>query len=235
VREQDKKGKSSSSVLSNDEVIQARAQHMTSADSNTKIHYEGNAVAWQGANRVEADRLDIDRDAQIMEAHGHVKSQFVDKDKTDDKAASKAKAAPIFTIVTASDMLYHEEERIVDYTGGVILKRPEMTITSKQIRGFLKDSDSDSSLDKAFADGTVKIVNTSEKLKRTRVGTSEHAEYYVDDAKVIMTGGNPLLVDSVKGQTMAPKQLTWFSNDDRLIVDGSPSEPVKSVIRKKKK
>ncbi len=234
-REPDKKGKQSSSVLSNDEVMQARAQHMTSADSNTKIHYEGNAVAWQGANRVEADRLDIDRDAQIMEAHGHVKSQFVDKDKPDDKAASKVKPAPIFTIVTASDMVYHEEDRIVDYTGGVVLKRPEMTITAKQIRGFLKDSESDSSLDKAFADGTVKIVSTSEKLKRTRVGTSEHAEYYVDEAKVIMTGGHPLLVDSVKGQTMAPKQLTWFSNDDRLVVDGAANEPVKSTIRKKKK
>jgi lipopolysaccharide export system protein LptA len=233
-REPDKKGKSSSSVLSGDEVMQARAQHMTSSENNTKIHYEGNAVAWQGANRVEADRLDIDRDNQVMEAHGKVKSQFVDKDK-DDKAASKVKPPPIFTIVTAPDMVYHEEERVVDYTGGVALKRPEMTINAKQIRAFLKDSQSDSSLDKAFADGTVKIVNTSEKLKRTRTGTSEHAEYYVGEEKVIMTGGAPLLVDSVKGQTQAPKQLTWFSNDDRLIVDGAANEPVKSTIRKKKK
>ena len=50
-------------MLSTDEMMQARAQHMTSTDNNQKIHYEGNAVAWQGANRVEADRLDIDRDA----------------------------------------------------------------------------------------------------------------------------------------------------------------------------
>jgi lipopolysaccharide export system protein LptA len=238
-REPDKKGKPSSSVLSNDETMQARAQHMTSADSNTKIHYEGNAVAWQGANRVEADRLDINRDDQIMEAHGHVKSQFVDKDKSDDKAASKVpsamKAPPIFTIVTASDMVYKEENRVVDYTGGVIMRRPDMTITSRTIRAFLKDSQSDSSLDKAFADGTVKVVSTSEKLKRTRTATSEHAEYYVDEAKVIMTGGTPLLVDSVKGQTLAPKELTWFSNDDRLIVDGAAETPVKSVIHKKKK
>ncbi len=234
-REPDKKGKASSSVLSNDEVMQARAQHMTSAENNTKIHYEGNAVAWQGANRVEADRLDIDRDEQVMEAHGHVKSQFVDKDKTgDDKAASKVKPPPVFTIVTAQDMVYKEDDRVVDYTGGVVLKRPEMTITSKQIRAFLKDADSDSSLEKAYADGTVKIVSTSEKLKRTRTGTSEHAEYYADDAKVVMNGGKPLLIDSVKGQTRG-QQLTWFSNDDRLIVDGAANDPVKSTLRKKKK
>ena len=49
-----------------------------------------------------------------------------------------------------------------------------------------------------------------------------------------MTGGKPKLVDNVKGETLAPKQLTWFSNDDRLIVDGiNVKNPVKSIIRKK--
>ena len=122
---------------------------------------------------------------------------------------------------------------MVDYTGGAVLKRPDMTVTAKQIRAYLKDADEDSSLDKAFADGTVKVVSTSEKLKRTRTGTSEHAEYYADDEKVILNGGEPLLVDSVKGQTRG-KQLTWFANDDRLIVDGADrANPAKSTIRKK--
>ena len=109
-------------------------------------------------------------------------------------------------------------------------------ITSAKIRAFLKDADSDSSLDKAFADGTVKIVSTSEKLKRTRTGTAEHTEYYADDGKVLMQKNKPKLVDSVKGQTEAPKELIWFSNDDRLIVDGvDKAEPVKSIIIRKKK
>jgi lipopolysaccharide export system protein LptA len=228
----------SSAMLSTDQVLQARAQHMTSTDNNLKIHYEGGAVAWQGANRVEADRLDIDRDAGVMEAHGKVKSTFVDKDKSknddNESTAKPAAGPPVFTLVTAPDMVYTEETRVVDYTGGVILKRPDMTITAKTIRAFLKDADEDSSLDKAYADGTVKVVSTSVKLKRTRTGTSEHAEYYADDGKVILNGGVPMLVDSVKGQTRAPKQLTWFSNDDRLVTDGEGAKnPVKSIIRKK--
>ncbi len=228
----DKNG-NSSAMLSTEEVMQARAQHMTSTDNNQVIHYQGNAVAWQGANRVEADRLDIDRDEQVMEAHGKVKSQFVDKDKAKDDE-SKPATAPIFTIVTAPDMVYHEETRIVVYSGGAVLKRPDMTVTAKQIKAFLKDADEDSSLDKTFADGTVKVVSTSQKLKRTRTGTSEHAEYYADEEKVILNEGQPLLVDSVKGQTRG-KQLTWFANDDRLIVDGADKKnPAKSVIHKKK-
>jgi lipopolysaccharide export system protein LptA len=80
----------------------------------------------------------------------------------------------------------------------------------------------------------VKIVSTSEKLKRTRTSTSEHAEYYAGDEKVVLNGGDPQLVDTVKGHTRG-KELTWFSNDDRLIVDGAAGDPVKSTIRKKKK
>ena len=233
-RQPDQKG-NSSAMLATDEVMQARAQRMISTDGNQKIHYEGNAVAWQGANRISADKLDIDRDSQIMEAHGNVISQFADKAKVDSTAPPKKVAVvPIFTTVTAADMVYTEETRIVDYSGGAVLKRPDMTVTGKTIRAFLNDADEDSSLDKAFADGAVKIVSTAQK--RVRTGTSEHAEYYTEDQKVILVGGDPLLVDSVKGRTRAPKQLTWFANDDRLIVDGvDKTNPAKSVIRKNKK
>jgi lipopolysaccharide export system protein LptA len=238
----DKQG-NSSAMLSTDEVMQARAQRMVSTENNQKIHYEGNAVAWQGANRVSADKLDIDRDAQILEAHGNVVSQFVDKNKDKDKAKLEngvappkktVATAPIFTTVRAPDLVYTEESRIADYSGGVVLKRPDMTVTGKKIRAFLKDADEDSSLDKAFGDGEVKIVSTAQK--RVRTGTSEHAEYYAGEEKVILVGADPLLVDSIKGQTRAPKQLTWFANDDRLIVDGvDVTNPAKSIIHKKKK
>ncbi len=78
----DKNGKSSA-MLSNEEVLEAHAQHMVSTNNNRKIHYEGNAVAWQGANRVSADKLDIDREKRILEAHGKVVSEFADKAKDD--------------------------------------------------------------------------------------------------------------------------------------------------------
>jgi lipopolysaccharide export system protein LptA len=98
----------------------------------------------------------------------------------------------------------------------------------------LKPADSDSSLDKALADGAVKIVSTSAagKTTRTRTGTSEHAEYYADEQKVILQKGRPLLVDSVKGNTAA-QQLTWWANNDRLVGEGGDSKPAEGTIRKK--
>lgn len=238
-RQPDKQGKSSA-MLSTEEVLQARAQHMTSMEHNRQIHYEGNAVAWQGPDRVEAQTLDIDRQRQIMKAHGNVVSQFADKDKTkdsaDDPKSSKPEAAPVFTVVRAPDLLYTDETRVAFYQGGALLTRPGLTVSSRELRAFLKSSDSDSSLDKALADGAVKIVSSAPNSggqTRTRTGTSEHAEYYADEGKVILQGGEPLLVDSIKGRTTG-KQLTWWANDDRLLVNGAESNPAKSVVRKKK-
>jgi lipopolysaccharide export system protein LptA len=244
----DPKG-NSSAMLNTDEIMQARAQKMVSTDTNSKIHYEGNAVAWQGSNRVEAERLDIDRDEGIMKAHGKVVSYFVDKDKDKDKddkkqdgkstAKTKAKpkapvtaAPPIFTVVHAPDLVYTEETRIAVYSGGVLLQRPDMTVTGKEIKAYLNDADADSSLNKTVADGTVKILSNDTKRAKTRTGTSEHSEYYADEGKVIMNGGRPLLVDSKEGKTEG-NELTWWANDDRLLVNGVPSNPVKSIVRKK--
>jgi lipopolysaccharide export system protein LptA len=237
----DPKG-NSSAMLNTDEIMQARAQKMVSTDTNSKIHYEGNAVAWQGSNRIEAEKLDIDRDAGIMEADGKVVSYFVDKDKNDknDKKSdgkTKAKvqpkapaAAPIFTVVHAPHLTYTEETRVAVYKGGVMLQRPDLTVTGQEIKAFLNDKDADSSLNKTVADGGVKIVSTAHA--KTRTGTSDHSEYYADDGKVILSGGRPLLVDTKEGKTEGD-ELTWWANDDRLLVNGHPKSQVKSVVRKK--
>jgi lipopolysaccharide export system protein LptA len=120
------------------------------------------------------------------------------------------------------------------YQGGVVLTRPSLTVNSKELQAFLKPEDSDSSLDKAFADGAVKIVSTTTTVKpaRTRVGTSEHAEYYADEQKVILQKGQPLLVDNVKGKANG-RQITWWANNDRLLVEGETDKPAEGTIRKK--
>ena len=225
------KGSSGSAMLSTAEVMQGRAQHMTSAQKNQKLHYEGNAVVWQGANRVEADRIDIDRAAQMFQAHGKVVSQFIDKAKGEPNAPKTGKAAPsIFTVVRAPDLDYSGDSRVAHYQGGATMVRPGLTVNGKELRAYLNDSDSDTSLDKALADGAVKIVSSADK--RTRTGTSDHAEYYAGEQKVILETGDPLLVDSLKGQTRG-KQLTWWANNDRLLVNGVEDRHVDSLLRKK--
>jgi lipopolysaccharide export system protein LptA len=229
-------------MLSEDEPLHARAKKMVSTDNNLQIRYEGGAVLWQGANRLEADVVEIDRDNDNLKAHGHVMSQLLDKGKDDPKGKDDQKPAPnppkktetnpngrVFTVVKAPELEYNDDDRIARYKNGVELSRTDMKVTAKEVVAYLRNNSDDSSLDHAIADGNVVIFEHSGG--RVRNGNSEHAEYYVDDDKVILEGGSPHFNDNLRGDTQGVK-LTWFSRDDRLLVDGLPA---KSLLHKKKK
>jgi hypothetical protein len=49
-----------------------------------------------------------------------------------------------------------------------------------------------------------------------------------------LTGGQPLFVDSLKGRTTG-RELTWWANNDRLLVNGEEQKPAESTIIRKKK
>jgi lipopolysaccharide export system protein LptA len=229
-------------MLDQDEPLYARAKKMISTDNHLDIRYEGDAVLWQGADRLEADSVEIDRDNSLLKARGHVVSQLLDKVKdaaTPQGGKAKADDPPktatrpsqrVFTLVKARDLEYNDNTRLAHYSGGATLERPGMTVKAANIRAFLRNDSKDSSLDHAVADGHVQIHQVAPD--RTRDATSEHAEYYVDEDKVILEGGQPRLVDSMRGTTTGEK-LTWYSNDDKLSVVGKPQQPVKSVLHKK--
>ena len=250
----DKKG-NSSALSNNDEPTQGKADKMTASNNSTRILYEGNAISWQGPNRINADKIDIDRENGILRAVGNVVSQFVDKNeevakpgdkpktdakksdnkktdaKQEKKAPPKERSASIYTVVKAPEMVYTEDNRLAYYKNGALMTRPGLTVKGQEIRAFLNDSDSDSSLDRAVVDGQSEITMVNEKRKR--VGTSEHAEYYADEEKIMLEGGTPKFADSLKGRTEG-RQLIYFSGDERMIVDGTLAEkrPESLLIKK---
>jgi lipopolysaccharide export system protein LptA len=220
----DRKG-GSSAMLSGEQSLEARAQRMTTASRNQLIRYEGDAVVWQGANRIRAGRVEIDRAARRLTAQENVRTQFVDRPKPGDKR----QGAPAFIAVDAASLVYTEHDRMAHYTGGAHLSKPGMDVNAAEIRAFFKETGGDSSLDRAIADGKVEIVQRDPD--RTRTGTAEHAEYYVAEAKIVLEGGGPALEDTLRGSTRGT-QLTYFANDDKLLVNGAEQQPVVSRIRR---
>ncbi|MGH9627968.1 MAG: LptA/OstA family protein, partial [Bryobacteraceae bacterium] len=214
-----------SSLLSAEEPIQAKAERMLASDDRSRIEYQGNALLWQGANRLQAHQIEIDRKQGKLHARQNVFSQFLDN-------SPKGKRN-VFTTVRAAELTYSEKEQIAHYRGGAVLNRPGLQVDAQEIQAFFAGGDkdsSDSSLEKAIADGSVKIVQTAPD--RTRTGTSEHAEYFAASGKIVLEEGQPQLVDSFRG-TAKGKQLTYFSNDDRLLIDGSEGQPASSTIRRR--
>lgn len=230
----------SSAMLSNDEPMQATAARMRTSGRNHQFHYEGQAVAWQGSNRIWADAIDIDRTERRLSANGHVRTRFMEKEKkaggtatdgaaakTDGAAKPPPAQAPTFVTVEAGALVYTEADRVAHYTGGAHLVRPGMDVKGSEIRAFLNDAKADSSLDHAIADGQVAVVRS--EPDRTLTGTGDHCEYYAKDERILMKGGHPVLVDSVRGTTKG-EELTYYVDDDKLIVNGAPKDLVTTKI-----
>ncbi len=232
----DRDSAKNSQMLNGDEPLNAQARKMDSRDQNHVFHYEGNVTMWQGANRITADTVDVDRRKRALKADGHVATTFWDEPKKEpgEKSASgtagakKTSVRPaVSTVVRAPHLAYTDDDRLAVYSGGVILDHQEMHVTCADLHATLADSNADSRLEKAFADGSVAIRWTNPP--RTRVGTSQHAEYYTGEQKVVMTGGRPKFEDSCKGSTEG-ENLTYFANDDRLLVNGKSGQPAQSRI-----
>jgi lipopolysaccharide export system protein LptA len=217
--------KSDSAMLSGEEPVQAVARTMTSANHNKLVVYQGGVVLWQGANRIQADRVEIDRGKGRLVADGHVITQ-----SREDDPSKPGGAPPVFTLVKAPHMDYTDQDRVAHYSGGVFLSRAGVQVKARELRSWLAEQGAKNRLTKAVADGGVEIVQSTEG--RTRTGRSEHAEYYTDEDKVVLRGGDPELVDSLRGNTRGA-ELVYFTDDDRLLVNGSPAHPVISRIRRK--
>jgi len=254
IRMPDKDQNKNSQMLSSDTPLHAQARRMeyisprTTAGKKSEGHtrYTGNAVLWQGANRIEADVIDIDKDKHMLTAHGNVVSNLWEQPKDEDK---KKSASPVLTKVRAPDLVYTDTNRLAIYSGGVKLDRTGMQLQSGELRAWLADSGSDSSLDHAFADGAVDILGSSNG--RSYHSNSEHAEYYTKapcppdivpgigpciEPKLLLNGGRTKLVRTIKGSptTMEGSELTYWANDDRLLMKGDP-QGINTLIPPKRK
>lgn len=229
-----KAAKPKGSLIDSSETIQARAARMTTKNNNSWIRYEGSATLWQGADRMQADTITIDRKAQQLQGVGKVFTQTRERPK----ANAKQPQAQLFTLVRAPEMEYRESEKLAHYKGGVSLIRGDLKVKSQELRAwFSKDDpktpeDEGNSLQRANADGNVDILQTS--ADRTRIGKSDHAVYEIAEGKVVLSGGTPVFTDSAQGTTRG-QTITWFADNDRLLVDGAASEPTESRLKRKKK
>ncbi|MBK9168278.1 MAG: LPS export ABC transporter periplasmic protein LptC [Bryobacterales bacterium] len=204
-------------MFNGDGPVLAVADRMRTSDGNRLIVYEGNAVLWQGGNRVKAHRIEIDRDARRLVAHGSVETLLTEAEGGQ-------------TSILARALVYTDEDRQALYTGGVRLRRPRLHVDSLELRVILAEPGSASRLERAFADGKVKIVEHSPG--RSRTGTGERAIYEVAEERIHLRGGDPRLVDSAKGTTRG-EQLTYWAGDDRLLVNGQPEQPAATRLRRR--
>ena len=230
--------KRATSAVVNEDPVRATADEMFNTEKNKRVRYVGRAVLWQGANRLTAQRIEIDREQQTLDAYGQVVSQLLDKQPE----GAKTKMAPMFTVVKAPEMHYSDKEKMAHYLGGSSLARPSLQVKSQEIRAYFLEENAEtqnevpgSGLEKTFATGRVEIVDR--RGEQVRQGWGEQAEHLVIENKLTLDGGTPRMVDSLRGiqqRSATGKQLVWIAQEERLLVDGAESKPAVSTLKRKK-
>jgi lipopolysaccharide export system protein LptA len=249
--QKDAKNPSDNGLIAGDQPLLARAAEMTTWDKNQKIRYTGDAVVWQGSTRVQGREIFIDREAQKLEAHGDVVTRVADSRQTgspqpgaaappsDAKKGQEATAPRGFSVVSAPDFTYDGKIKQGFYRENAHLERAGLDVRSRYLKTFFEDSPktgggTETKLEHLEADGAVEIVQRPPG--RVRRGRSEHGEYYLNEERMVLTGGQPEVTDSLRGTTHAPK-ITWFSREDRMLVETAETKNrvlSRSVKEKKK-
>ena len=165
--------------------------------------------------------VDLDREKRTLVADGNVVNNLWEQPKDDEK---KKGATPVLTMVTRRHMVYTDEDRLAVYTGGVTLNRPDLHEKSRSCALISPNRAPIRVWRRLSPMAPWRSCSTAQRPLRT--GTAEHSEYFTDDQKVILPGGDPKLVDIATvrrtGSTEGAESLTYFANDDRLLGSRAP-------------
>ncbi len=213
--------------------MHATAQKFDSEQRNHVLHYRGSARLWQDGNSVQAQEIDLDREEKTLHARGGVSSVLLEQQPASEpgsssgQAADAGKPAPSRLVTISSDsLLYTDDDHRAFYTGQVVLRRERMTIRAGELEAVLRPQGAarekgESRLERALARSKVEIVETAAEKRAPRKAHAEQAEYTSGEEKVVLRGGVPTLEQPDHGFTRGA-ELTYYIDDDRLLVNGRP-------------
>jgi lipopolysaccharide export system protein LptA len=193
--------------------------HVTGSSANlnsaTGVARYTKARLWQGPNIVEAPTISFDRTKRGLQAQGgqggHVASVFVQKDKN-------GKLTPVN--VTSDRLSYVDAERRAVFSGNVVVRAQDATITSASVQVILlpkngqAENQSASQLERIEAQGDIKIEQGSRKAAGNKL------VYTAAEEKMVLTGTPgklPSIFDAERGQ-ISGDSLTFFTHDGRVLV-----------------
>ncbi len=205
-------------LLATADPVHVTSRSVSAQRASGVARYTGGARLWQGPNIVEAPTIEFDRQQRSIVAQGSgdrpVSSVFVQADKN-------GKTTPV--LVRAAKLTYVDLQRKAQFTGGVTAKGSDLTITAQTLDINLQASGQRAS----NAAGPAQLNNiVAEKnviiQQGDRRATGERLVYTAGDGKFVLTGGPPMVADAEHG-TIRGDSLTFYSHDDRIVVESKES------------
>jgi lipopolysaccharide export system protein LptA len=188
--------------------------------------YTGNARLWQGDSVMEADSMELLREAKVLNATGHVRAVFpqaTSPASLQNPGAPPASRKAKLWHVTAGTLNYRDAESIAHLEKNVVAQSTEQTMRGSAVDLYFTRSGTAGTAAPSSPPGAQQIsraVGTGGVVveQGTRKATAERGDYSAVDGKFVMTGGTPTIYDASEGTTTG-RQLTFFLADDTIIVD----------------
>lgn len=200
------------------------ADTMSGSTTSGHVVYAHHARFWQGDAVLDADRIEIWRDENKMQAAGHVVAVFPQESGQLGKPAGKSPAHEVWE-VRAPLLTYWNDPGKASLQGGVTASSQQGSLESRTLDIYLGPADAGSNasagndrpsaarqLTHAVAQGNVVVSQGS------RRGTADQAEYTASDGKFVLTGGPPTLADAL-GNTATGHSLTFFVANDTILIE----------------
>ena len=200
------------------------------ANSKTgRALYTGHARLWQGDSVMEADSIELLRDARVMNATGNVRAVFpqvAGQSTVQTLTVQAGPKKPRLWHITAGTLTYRDAENRAHLEKNVVAQSAEQKMRAAAVDLYFTKADSNG----AKASTPANPPSGAQQISRavgiggviveqgTRRATADHGEYSAVDGKFVMSGGNPTIFDAAEGTTTG-RQLTFFLADDTIIVD----------------
>jgi len=194
--------------------------------------YTGHARLWQGDSVMEADSIELLREAKVMNAIGSVRAVFpqaVGPLRAQTAAVQAGPKKPRLWHVTAGTLTYRDADNRAHLEKNVVAQSAEQIMHAAVVDLYFTRAGKPNS-NAANGSAAANPAAGAQQISRavgtggviveqgTRKATAERGEYNATDGKFIMSGGNPAIYDAVEGTTTG-RQLTFFLADDTIIVD----------------
>jgi len=222
------------------------SDRLTGNSPGGRLLYSGHARLWQGDSVIEADSIELLRDARQLNARGNVLGVFLQAPgssntpgagsaggspgKSSPAKRDQAAAADLWRIRAGSLTYWNGESRARLETNVNAVSR-QAQISSPAMELFFSSpepaSGSASAAESAATSGAspgaqqiTRAVATGGVTVRQgeRRGNADRADYSAAEGKFVLSGGHPTIYDASRGTTTG-RQLTFYFADDRIIVD----------------
>lgn len=209
-------------MLASSDPVHVTAANMTLKRANSVARYSGGARLWQTGNIIEAPIIVFDREKRSVQAEAasgrRVSTVLVQQDK-------KGTSTPVS--IAADKFSYVDNQRKALFEGSVLMRGADATVTANEVQAFLRAHETGkgpqssglpgasgpSQLEKVVAQGNVVVQEPN------RRATGQKLVYTASEQKFVLTGGPPSIFDAERG-TVTGSSLTFYSGDDRVLVEG---------------